>query len=270
MLKLYEATLSSSAKTAIGRLEGFFTRQRQLLVAFSGGMDSTFLCLAASHYLNDSYRAILVNSPFMPAEEIKLARAIAQKYSLNYSELAIDQLDQTNVAENSMQRCYHCKKLIFQHLIAHRSDSEVICEGSVTDDEDDFRPGKAAIKELNIYSPLAECGFSKAIIREVLTAMQAHEIIRPGQSCLATRIASGCRITAEKLLQIDHGEDILRKAGIQYCRLRHHGDMARIEVNPVDRHRALDAAAMHEAELKKLGFKYVCIDVSGYRKGSMN
>lgn len=269
-MKQYGTGLSEAAKKALGRLEVFFAQQSRLLIAFSGGMDSTFLCLAARRYLSGSYRAILVNSPFMPAGEIKLAREIAKKYGLSYSELEIDQLDQSDVTENSPKRCYHCKKLIFQHLIALKETDEVICEGSVTDDDDDFRPGKAAIKELNIFSPLAECGFSKAIISEVLTAMQAHEIIRPGQSCLATRIASGCQITAEKLLQIDRGEEILRKAGLKCCRLRHHGDLARIEVSPTDRHRALDTAIMFEAEFKNLGFKHICVDISGYRKGSMN
>ncbi len=262
--------LSEPAKKAIERLENLFARYQKVMIAFSGGMDSSFLALAANLLLPGQSRAVLVNSPFMSGNELCIARSIAAKRGLVFTETRIDQLQAAEVAANDLQRCYHCKKLIFRHLLSLAQPGETLCEGSVTDDDSDFRPGKIAIEELGIASPLQTAGFSKALIAEVLKAINAGEIVRAGQSCLATRIATGSPITGKKLRQIELGEEILQRAGLSFCRLRHYGNLARIESAEGEQHPALDIAKMYARQFAELGFDHVCIDTGGYRRGSMN
>jgi len=262
--------LSQQSRRAMQRLESFFSQQKALMIAYSGGMDSSFLALAASKYLPQAYRAVLVNSPFMPENEVRLARNTAEVHQLVFEEIELDPLQSPVIVCNDLQRCYHCKNLVFQGLKNIARDGETICEGSVSDDDSDFRPGKAAIRELQIASPLQTCGFSKAMLAEVLTAMGAPEVIRAGQSCLATRIATGDPLTLAKLKQIDRGEELLRRAGLSFCRLRHHGHLARIETGFGEQHLAVDIATMLADDFKKLGFRHVCVDIAGYTRGSMN
>lgn len=264
------AILSTAAREALAKLADFFSRHKPVMIAYSGGMDSSMLALAAQRYASQNYLAVMVNSEFMTAEELQLARTTAAKHNLLFKEICLKVLNETLVTENSNKRCYHCKKLIFSRLLAEAEPGQILCDGSVTDDDTDYRPGKIAINELNVKSPLHECGFSKALVAEILTAWGAAELIRPPQSCLATRIATGSKITPAKLQQIEMGERILHQAGLGYCRLRHHDDIARIEVEPGDRHRALDIIHSISNQIKALGFKHVCIDVTGYQKGSMN
>lgn len=262
--------LSTAASEAVTRLADFFSRYKSVIIAFSGGMDSSMLALAAQRFASQNYLAILVNSEFMTAEELCIARTTAAKHNLHMKEICLQVLNEPLVTENSCKRCYYCKKLVFSQLLAEAASGQIICDGSVTDDDTDYRPGKIAIKELNVKSPLHECGFSKALVAEILTAWGADELIRPAQSCLATRITTGSKITSLKLQQIEAGEKLLHQAGLGYCRLRHHDEVARIEVEAGDRHRALDIVQGISDQLKSLGFKHICIDVTGYQKGSMN
>ena len=262
--------LSKQSRQALRRLEGFFLQGQALMIAYSGGMDSSFLALAASRYLPQAYRAVLVNSPFMPENELRLARNTADLHQLVFEEIEFDPLRSPLITSNDLQRCYHCKKLVFQGLINIARAGETICEGSVSDDDSDFRPGKVAIRELQIASPLRDCGFSKAMLAEILTVLGAPEIIRSGQSCLATRIATGDPLTLAKLKQIDQGEELLRRAGLRLCRLRHHGRLARIETGFGEQHQALDIATMLADDFQKLGFRHICVDIAGYTRGSMN
>ena len=262
--------LSEPAQNAVGRLKNLFAQYKRVMIAFSGGMDSSFLALAASIMLPEHYRAVLVNSPFMSGRELRIARDIATRRNLVFTETMVNQLQAEDVTANDLQRCYHCKMLIFRHLLGQALPGEILCEGSVTDDNADFRPGKRAIEELGIASPLQAAGFSKALITEVLQSINAGEIVRPGQSCLATRIATGNRISDAKLRQIELGEEILQQAGLSFCRLRHHGKLARIESAEGEQHLALDIAKMHAEQLASLGFDQICIDAGGYQRGSMN
>ncbi|MEW6713020.1 MAG: hypothetical protein AB1403_24585, partial [Candidatus Riflebacteria bacterium] len=230
---------------------------------------SSFLALVAKQTIPDRYETILVNSAFMAESEMNIARATAQKYGLNFREIRIDVLQNPLVTINSKERCYHCKKAIFKRLLEESGDA-ILCEGSVTDDEDDYRPGKKALSELKIISPLKDCGFSKKMVAQGLEKLGAHELIRPAQSCLATRIVTDQKITLSALQQIEQGEKILREAGLDYFRLRHHGEVARIETSSQNLHEALDRISTIADDLKKLGFKHVALDVEGYRKGSMN
>ena len=255
---------------ALDRLRSFLEQLQPVTVAYSGGMDSSLLALAAHKFLPDSYQAILVDSEFMSASEMRIARATALKHSLKLKEIRVSPLAETLVAANPALRCYHCKKAIFTHILAKAEPGYNVCEGSVTDDNDDYRPGKTALKELGIISPLLECGFSKAMVAEVLRHWGAGNLVRPAQSCLATRIETGNAITLDILKSIEIGEELLRAEGLTGCRLRHHGNLARIEVAPDQVHRALDIAVSLSSQLTDLGYRHICIDIGGYRKGSMN
>jgi uncharacterized protein len=254
---------------AINKLKNFLVETRHVAIAFSGGMDSSFLALMAKKYIPESYVALLVNSEFMSRSEINIAQATAERFDLNLQEIKIDVLSNSTVVCNSDKRCYHCKKAIFS-LLLEKAGNAVLCDGSVIDDDDDYRPGKQALAELHVRSPLKECGFSKTMVAEALRNLGAPELIRPAQSCLATRIVTNQKITAEKLKQIEQGEIMLRKAGLDYFRLRHHGEIARIEVANSELHDALDKVASISEDLKNLGFKHIALDVDGYQKGSMN
>lgn len=262
--------LSTSTTDALQKLAGFLAEQKSIVIAFSGGMDSSMLALAAQKFAPASYQAVFVNSEFISTEESGIAHTIAGKYDLNFRQIDLQLLEKQEIADNTNLRCYHCKKHIFTTIMAKAGKDRTICEGSVTDDETDYRPGKIAINELQISSPLLQCGFSKTMVVEVLKSWNANELVRAAQSCMATRIESGSRITTEKLQQIEKGEKILRENGLDYCRLRHHGNLARIEVCPADIHKALDIICLITPALNQLGFKHVSLDPSGYKKGSMN
>lgn len=254
---------------SLHRLKEFLKKHNQVAIAFSGGMDSSFLALLAQKTIPGKYVALLVNSAFMAESELNIARATAKKHDLHLKEIRIEVLGNSLVTENSDLRCYHCKKEIFKRLL-EEANGAILCDGSVVDDDNDYRPGKKALTELGVASPLAECGFNKEMIGRGLKELGAAELVRPAQSCLATRIVTNSEITAQKLKQIEQGEILLRKAGLSYFRLRHHGEVARIETPPDQRHDSLDKIAAISSELKTLGFKHIALDVNGYIKGSMN
>jgi len=255
---------------ALEKLQRYMLESRNVLVAFSGGMDSSLLALAAQRFIPDGYQTILVDSEFMAASEMRIARATAIRHGLKLKEIKIRALDEPLVAANPALRCYYCKKTIFTRILAEAEPQQKVCEGSITDDNTDYRPGKIALKELNICSPLLDCGFSKAMVSEVLQLWGAANLIRSAQSCLATRIETDTPIEAAILLKIEKGEELMHEAGLTNCRLRHHKNLARIEVEPDQIHRALDTAKYLAQKLKELGYQHICIDIDGYRKGSMN
>ncbi len=262
-------SLSAEIATALEQIKTFMQSAPVIVIAFSGGMDSSLLAILAQKFVPEKYQAFLVVSEFMPETELSIARSTAAQFDLTLKEVRLDVLSDHLVADNSKDRCYYCKKAIFKRLL-DLTGSSVLCEGSVTDDKSDYRPGKRALKELGIRSPLLEAGFSKEMVAEALAFYGAAELVRPAQSCLATRIVCNTAITRESLQQIEQGEKLLIDAGLTYVRLRHHGELARIEVLPEERHKALDLTGSLSQELKLIGFKHICIDVDGYQKGSMN
>ena len=268
--KSTETGLLPETAAALDSLRSCLERLQPVAIAFSGGMDSSLLALAAHKFLPDSYQAILVDSEFMSATEMRTARAVALKHGFKLKEIKVSPLADPLVTANPALRCYHCKKAIFTSILAEAGAGNQVCEGSVTDDTDDYRPGRQALKELGIASPLLDCGFSKSMVGEVLRHWGAANLVRPAQSCLATRMETGTAISIEVLQNIERGEELLLAAGLTQCRLRHHGNLARIEVAPGQVHRALDIASSLSRQLAELGYKHVCIDIAGYRKGSMN
>ena len=244
-----------------------------IAVAFSGGVDSTFLCKAAHDALGDRAIAVTVVSPMLPQSEIQAARYLAS--SIGIRHLLVDEPDiSPAVAENPSHRCYLCKRIEFSAILraAEKEAIAHVVDGSNGDDLNDYRPGLRALSELGIGSPLREAGLDKATIRELSRHLGLPTWDKPAFACLASRIPYGERISAEKLRRVEQAEDYLRGIGMRQLRVRSHGDIARIEVARDERTKLTDPAVMDETarRLKSLGFHYVCLELDGYAMGSMN
>ncbi|MDF2572369.1 MAG: larE [Sporomusa sp.] len=244
-------------------------------VAFSGGVDSSFLAAAAQRALGDNAVAVTAYSETLPESERQEAIAIAKQIGIRHVLLHISELVSDDFVANTPDRCYYCKKERFDAL-RQWADAEAIAwvlEGSNADDKSDYRPGMRAVDELTgVRSPLLETGLTKAEIRTVSKEWGVPTWNKPSAACLSSRVAYGLPVTAERLKQIELAEAFVK----QYCdgqvRVRHHDELARIEVAQKDIPVLAqpEIAALISAELRKLGFTYVTIDLAGYRTGSMN
>ncbi|MEN6459472.1 MAG: ATP-dependent sacrificial sulfur transferase LarE [Thermoguttaceae bacterium] len=244
-------------------------------VAFSGGLDSAVLAKAAQLALGDRAVAVTGFSASMATGELAEAEALARQIGIRHETVATDELSNAAYAANGPDRCYRCKLEVFARVeeIAKRLDAAVVVDGSNVDDQSDYRPGMRALRERNVRSPLAECGLTKAELRRLAVAWQLPIHNKPATPCLSSRIAYGQRITAERLRMIDRAEQFLRERGFQPLRVRYHeGVMARIEVPRDQLPRLADSKLRDEVaeHLRALGFKYVALDLDGFRSGSMN
>lgn len=265
-----QARMATEHELLLKRLNAWLESQAGVAVAYSGGMDSSFLAVAAKRLLGKSSRAYLVVSEVMPPVEIASAREAAAKYGLELVEVPLSVLHLEAFAKHPPDRCYFCKTFIFSTLRDLTPPGWVLADGSNIDDRNDHRPGRRALAELGIASPLEIAGYGKQAIRETLESWGASDLIRPPGPCLATRIPFETAVTIEKLRQIQEGESILRDAGFTDCRLRHLGDTARIEVPLSEVARAEMLLPILSGRLQSLGFKQIVIDSDGYRRGSMN
>ena len=265
-------------------LDGKYARLIELLaekggaaVAFSGGVDSSFLCYAAREALGDRAIAITVVSPMLPKSEIDCAGEVAAKIGIRHFLIEEDGIDE-EVAANPKERCYFCKKIEFTSIMneAKKHGVHTVLDGSNMDDPGDYRPGLKALEELEIFSPLRAAELGKAEIRELSRRFGLPTWDKPAFACLASRIPYGERIDREKLSRVEKAEEVLRRAGFRQFRVRSHGgthgDIARIEVAPEERRRFFDEKTLDSVsrELKALGFLYVAMELEGYLMGNMN
>jgi len=255
------------------RLLGIIASQGAVAVAFSGGVDSSFLCKAARDALGDKAIAITMVSPMMPTSDRETAHQIAKLVGIRHLIVEDQELDEP-VAANPINRCYHCKKIEFGR-IAEMAKTEgilTVLDGSNLDDEGDYRPGLKALSEQGVCSPLRLAGLHKADIRALSRELGLPTWDKPAAACLGSRVPYGDRITIEKLRSIDAAEQILLSHGFRHCRVRHHGDIARIEVAPGERSRFfnLDLLDTLSAQIKAAGYRYVCMELEGYQTGSLN
>lgn len=241
-------------------------------VAFSGGVDSTFLLKVAHDVLGARCVAVTVRSRLFPARELSEASEFCAKVGVRLLMVDADGVFMEGIAHNPPDRCYICKRGLFGLMLnaAAAEGMSVVCEGSNTDDLGDYRPGLKAISELGIQSPLRECGLSKREIRALSAELGLATADKPSFACLASRIPYGERITTEKLGRIERAEDFLRDAGFRQVRVRIHGDTARIEVEPDRLADALEVRGRIVDALRGFGFSYVSLDLQGYRTGSLN
>ena len=241
-------------------------------VAFSGGVDSTFLLKVAQEVLGDKVLALTAENKFVPVRELNAAKKFCEENKIRRVIFMSDVLKIPGVKENPANRCYLCKRELFRNFLrlAEEYNCAAVVEGSNMDDTKDYRPGMKAIAELQIKSPLIAAGLYKAEIRELSREMNLPTADKPSMACLASRIPYGETLTAEKLLQVEEAEDFLSSKGFKQLRVRIHGKIARIELLPADFDKLLEIREEISARLKSLGFDYVTLDLQGYRVGSMN
>lgn len=254
------------------RLEGYLANLEKLAVAFSGGVDSTFLLKVAHMILGDNVVAITVNGAIHPGWEIESSKEIASRIGVRQILLDMDIFKNENIVTNPPDRCYHCKMAIFSMIkkTAKSYGIDNVADGSNIDDAGDYRPGMRALKELGILSPLRDAGLGKEEIRILSKELGLPTWDKPALSCLATRIPYNTRITEETLSMIEAGEDFLRGLGFSQIRLRHLGNLAKIEVPPEDMMRLLEVREMVVKKLREIGYTYITMDMEGYNMGSMN
>lgn len=243
-----------------------------VLVAYSGGVDSTLLLKVAKKVLQDKALAVIAVSPTYPKQEIEAAKRQAQKLKVKYLIIRTREFDNPHFLKNPVNRCYFCKKELFSELrnIAKKRQLRYICDGSNFDDLKDFRPGAIAKKQLKIRSPLQEAKLTKADIRSISKELKLATWDKPSLACLASRIPYKTRISLSLLKRVDTAEEFLRGLGLKQIRVRHHGDSARIEAGEANFNLLLKFNEIIIKKLKDLGYTYITLDLQGYRTGSMN
>jgi uncharacterized protein len=243
-----------------------------VLVSFSGGVDSSLLIKAAHDALGDRAVAASGLSQTYAPEEMEEAREIAAEIGVEHLVVQTMELTDPRYADNTHQRCFFCKSELYGKLgeVARERGLAVVVDGTNADDLGDFRPGIRAARNLQVRSPLAEAGLTKAEIRELSAALGLRTWDKPAVACLSSRFAYGDPITVEKLRTVAAAESALRRLGFRGFRVRHHGDLARLEFPPADRSAALERADDVVAAVKTAGYQYVALDLEGYRAGSQN
>ncbi|MDO5037863.1 MAG: ATP-dependent sacrificial sulfur transferase LarE [Tissierellia bacterium] len=254
-------------------LKAYISQYDQVAIAYSGGVDSSFLMAVATDVLGkDRVLGLTLKSALTPRKEIMEAAYLAGVHGWNTELVDLDLWDQDQVVKNQPRRCYYCKKVLFTHLqsLARDRGMEVLFDGTNKDDESCYRPGMEAIKELKVLSPLRELGLSKEEIRRY--SKEVYDLAtwnKPAAACLASRIPYGQALTEENLRQVEEAEAFLQGLGYMTCRVRHHGNLARLELAKEDMGAFMekDRESVYQA-LRDLGFIYVALDLVGYRQGS--
>jgi pyridinium-3,5-biscarboxylic acid mononucleotide sulfurtransferase len=257
----------------IGELEQIVAPRGSALVAFSGGVDSSLALTIAARALPEG-RVLAVtsnNETYLPSE-LDLARDFAASLGVEHLVVNTRELDDPNYASNPTNRCYFCKSTLYSDLAALAEEKGYACvvDGANKDDEGDYRPGRKAAKELGVVSPLSQAGVDKAEVREMAKRLGLPSWDKPALACLSSRFPYGQEITPEKLSQVARAEEFMRREGFRQVRVRHHGEIARLEVGPEELERAFAERERISAELLDAGFLYVTLDLAGYKSGSLN
>jgi uncharacterized protein len=256
------------------RLHSLLTDMGGVVIGYSGGVDSTMLAAVAKKILGDRALCVLASSETYPASEVGEALETAAKLGISVIQIDTDELKNEAFAANTPDRCFFCKTELFGKLIAIGKDHGIqwVADGANLDDLDDYRPGSRAAAQLGVRSPLREAGLTKNDIREISKRMGLPTWNKPSFACLSSRIPYGTRIEPDVLLRLEAAERFMKELGFRQVRVRHHGDIARIEVDPAEIERAASPDIRNQIteKFKELKYLYITLDLGGYRMGSMN
>ncbi|MDE0635001.1 MAG: ATP-dependent sacrificial sulfur transferase LarE [Candidatus Poribacteria bacterium] len=266
--------LSKPLQTKVNRLYDCLRDYEKVIVAFSGGVDSTFLAEAAQHALGDNALAVTAISDSYPIREMKAAQNIAKQIGIRFETVHTEELELEGYASNPTNRCFFCKTELFDKLrpIADKYSVGTIVYGAIPDDVGDHRPGMDAAKQMGIQAPLIDVDLTKVEIREISKAWNLPTWDKPAFACLSSRFPYGMRITRELLRQVDAAEQFLYDLGIRQFRVRHHGELARIELDAAEISllATKEVRSQISSHFKTLGYAHVTLDLQGYRSGSLN
>ena len=264
--------MSSDSQTQLSSLEAIISEMGSVVTAFSGGVDSTLVAVAAHRMLGERALAVTAVSPALAARELDEATRLAERFGFPHRIIRTNEMEREGYTANSPQRCYFCKTELYTHLsaLAEREGYEWVANGANTDDLGDYRPGMQAASEHRVRSPMVEAGLDKAAVRAIARSLDIPVWDKPAQPCLSSRVPYGTPVTAETLSKIERAEDLLHGLGLREVRARHHDRLCRVEVAEAELELAFQQRREIVAGLKKIGYLWVSLDLAGLRSGSLN